>query len=160
MTHPNAQLVERFYAAFARRDAESMVACYHPSTTFSDPVFTSLDAAGVKAMWRMLIERGSDLAVRASGIAADDRTGRAHWEADYTFSQTGRKVHNVIDAGFTFSDGLILRHVDRFDLWRWAGMALGAKGKLIGWLPPVQGAIRKQAAIALARYMEAHPASA
>ena len=39
-------------------------------------------------------------------------TGRAHWEADYTFSSTGRKVHNVIDATFEFEGGLIRAHRD------------------------------------------------
>jgi hypothetical protein len=55
-------------------------------------------------------------------------------------------VHNIIDATFTFRDGKIVRHVDRFDLWRWAGMALGVTGKLLGWTPIVQGKIRAQAA--------------
>jgi hypothetical protein len=85
------------------------------------------------------------LTVEYSGVSADDTTGRAHWEARYDFSATGRKVHNVIDARFEFADGKIIRHADTFDLWRWAGMALGPKGKLLGWLPPVQNAIRKTA---------------
>jgi len=54
-------------------------------------------------------------------------------------------VHNVIDAKLEFKDGKIVRHTDTFDLWRWAGMALGMKGKLMGWLPPVQQAIRDKA---------------
>jgi hypothetical protein len=61
-------------------------------------------------------------------------------------------VINRIDATFEFRDGLILRHVDRFGLWRWAAMALGAKGALLGWCPPVRAAIRAQAAKALAAY--------
>ena len=40
-----------------------------------------------------------------------------------------------------------------FDLWRWSGMALGLKGKLLGWLPPVQGAIRKTAGDGLKAFM-------
>ena len=148
----NAALIARFYAAFARRDAAGMIACYHAQASFSDPVFTALDARGVATMWRMLCERGKDLAIVASDIAADDGKGHAHWVADYTFSGTGRHVTNRIDATFEFRDGLIARHVDRFSLWRWAGMALGAKGLLLGWLPPVRAAIRAQAAHALAAY--------
>src|SRR6266851_2911100 len=49
------------------------------------------------------------------------------------------------DAEFHFADALIVRHVDRFSLWRWAAMALGAKGALLGWVPSVRGAIRAQA---------------
>ena len=55
--------------------------------------------------------------------------------------KTGRKVLNRIDAEFVFRAGKIARHTDSFDLWAWAGMALGLKGRLLGWLPPVQGAI-------------------
>ena len=57
-------------------------------------------------MWRMLCARGKDLAVDASAIAADDATGRAHWVATYTYSATGRRVVNRIDARFAFRDGL------------------------------------------------------
>jgi ketosteroid isomerase-like protein len=148
----NAALIERFYAAFARRDAAGMIACYHAQVTFSDPVFTALDARGVATMWRMLCERGKDLAIVATDVVADEATGRAHWVANYTFSGTGRHVTNRIDAAFEFRDGLIARHVDRFSLWRWSAMALGAKGALLGWLPPVRAAIRAQAANALTAY--------
>jgi ketosteroid isomerase-like protein len=148
----NAALIGRFYAAFARREAGGMLACYHREVTFSDPVFTALDAPGVAAMWRMLCARAKDLTLAVSGIAADAGSGRAHWVANYTFSATGRKVTNRIHAAFEFRDGLILRHVDRFSLWRWASMALGVKGALLGWCPPVRAAIRAQAAKALAAY--------
>jgi ketosteroid isomerase-like protein len=151
----NAALIERFYAAFAQRDAARMIACYHRAATFSDPVFPALDAKGVAAMWTMLCKRGKDLEIAVSGIAADANSGRAHWVANYTFSATGRKVTNRIDAVFEFRDGSIVRHVDSFNLWRWSAMALGAKGLLMGWLPPVQSAIRGQAAKALAAYREA-----
>jgi ketosteroid isomerase-like protein len=151
-SHPNARLLETFYDAFKKRDAEAMVACYHPDIWFSDPVFNDLRGPRAGAMWRMLCERATTLVVESSGISADDKTGRAHWEARYDFTATGRKVHNVIDATFEFADGKIIRHADKFDLWKWAGMALGAKGKLLGWMPPVQNAIRKTAMKSLAAF--------
>jgi ketosteroid isomerase-like protein len=150
--HPNEAVIERFYAALGRRDAEAMLACYAPDVTFSDPVFPDLDAAGVAAMWRMLCERGKDLAVVASGIEADATTGRAHCEATYTYSATGRRVVNRIDATFAFRDGRICRHRDRFDLYRWLRQALGWKGVLLGFLPAVQRKVRSQAASALAHW--------
>ncbi len=121
-------MIERFYAALGRRDAEAMLACYAPDVTFSDPVFPDLDAAGVAAMWRMLCARGKDLAVVASDIEADATAGRAHWDATYTYSGTGRRVVNSIDATFAFRDGRICRHQDRFDLHRWLRQALGCEG--------------------------------
>lgn len=149
--------IESFYSAFAVRNAEGMIASYHPEVAFSDPVFGELDAQHVRAMWRMLCERGKDLRIEASGIDAAGETGRAHWEAWYTFSGSGRKVHNVIDARFRFKDGLIVRHDDTFGLYRWTRMALGPVGTLLGWSPPLQGAIRKKAAAGLADWMKKNP---
>jgi len=148
--HPNAALIGRFYEAFARRDAAAMIACYAPDVRFSDPVFPRLDAAGVATMWRMLCARGRDLRVVASAIDADDRNGRAHWFATYTYSATGRPVENEVDATFAFVDGRIVRHDDRFDLHNWALQALGVPGLLFGWASPMQNAIRGKAARALA----------
>lgn len=159
-THPNAALIAQFYAAFDRRDPDAMLACYAPDVSFSDPVFPSLDAAGVGAMWRMLCARGKDLHVVASGIDADDSQGRAHWDATYSYSATGRRVENQIDASFAFRNGLIVRHDDRFDLWRWARQALGLPGLLLGWAPPMQQAIRAKAAEALAAWGARAPRAA
>ena len=150
--HPNAALGERFYTAFQRRDAAGMIACYHPQIEFSDPVFPDLRGDQARAMWKMLAGRAQDLELTFSDVTADDRRGSARWIAKYTFSKTGRKVINRISAEFEFTDGLISRHRDRFDLWKWAGMALGAKGMLLGWTPLVQNAIRAEAARGLARF--------
>jgi ketosteroid isomerase-like protein len=147
--HPNAQLITRFYEAFGRRDAEAMAACYHPEVEFSDPVFPDLKGQAAGDMWRMLAARATDLVIRFDVNGADDTRGAAHWDADYTFGKTGRKVNNRIDAEFGFRDGLIRRHADHFDFWRWSRMALGAPGVLLGWSPLVRNAIRKQAAAGL-----------
>lgn len=149
--HPNQILLVQFYGAFARRDAATMAAAYAEDARFSDPVFPDLDAAGVRAMWKMLLERGADLEVTFRDVQADDTRGQAHWEATYTFSATGRRVHNVIDAAFEFQDGRIVRHVDSFDFWRWSRMALGAKGALLGWTPLVRNKVRETAARQLAK---------
>jgi ketosteroid isomerase-like protein len=152
--HRNAKLIQNFYKAFQRRDGAAMGAYYHPEVEFSDPVFTSLKGAQVVAMWAMLSERAEGLQISFGSIVADDNSGGAHWEARYAFSKTGRQVHNVIEARFAFRNGKIVRHDDSFNLWRWAGMALGAKGKLLGWLPAVQNAIRREAMSNLERYMQ------
>lgn len=149
----NRQVIERFYEAFARRDAEGMNACYHPEVSFSDPVFSGLKGDEARAMWTMLCERGKDLVVTHRDVRAEGERGWAHWEATYTFSATGRKVLNVIDAEFRFADGLILEHHDSFDLYAWTRMALGLPGLLLGWSPIVQNKVRRTAAESLRRYM-------
>jgi ketosteroid isomerase-like protein len=151
--HPNAQLLTDFYSAFQRRDAEAMAACYHPEAEFSDEAFAGLRHGGVTSMWRMLCERGKDLRLEFRDIQADDRSGRAHWEAYYTFSTTGRKVHNIIDAEFEFRDGKILRHRDRFDFHRWSRQALGPMGLLLGWTPFLKNKVQATARASLEKFM-------
>jgi len=151
--HANTALITRFYEAFARRDAAGMAACYHTEVHFSDEVFPDLHGPRAGAMWAMLCARGADLRVEPSGVGADESRGSAHWDAYYTFSATGRKVHNSIDAAFTFRDGLIVRHVDRFDFWRWSRQALGPAGLLLGWSPLFRAKVRAQAATSLERWI-------
>jgi len=152
--HPNAALIERFYDAFARHDGEAMVACYHPNVEFSDDVFGELTSAEAGGMWRMFCETGTDLRVEATDVLADDRSGSAKWNAWYTFSATGRSVHNVILARFEFADGLIRRHKDSFSFPKWAAQALGMPGKLFGRTPFLRKAVRGRAHKTLNEYLQ------
>ncbi|MDH4050479.1 MAG: nuclear transport factor 2 family protein [Rubrivivax sp.] len=158
--HPNTALLQRFYSAFAALDADAMQACYTPGARFRDEAFTLDGAEQIGAMWHMLCDavraQGSDVwRLEAAAIDADAEHGRAHWEAHYRFSATGRQVHNVIDAEFEFHDGLIRAHTDRFPFWRWSRQALGAPGWLLGWTPWLQARVRAQAMHNLARYRKA-----
>jgi ketosteroid isomerase-like protein len=153
MMHPNEALIGRFYNAFGSSDYRTMQACYHPEATFRDPVFQTLSAAEAKAMWQMLLTAARDLKIAHRDVKANDNDGSARWEAWYTFSKTGRKVHNVINASFTFRDGKIWHHDDQFDLWRWSRQALGVSGVLLGWSPLVVNKVRGTARRGLERFM-------
>lgn len=144
--HPNAELIRTFYTSFQRRDGRAMEACYDPAVVFSDEVFVDLEGPRAGAMWRMLCVRAKDLRVEFRDVDADDATGRAHWDAWYTFSATGRPVHNQVDARFEFRNGKISRHRDSFDFWTWASQALGPVGWLFGWSSLIKNRVRAQAA--------------
>ena len=141
--HSNAALITRFYTALSRLDGAAMAACYADNATFSDPVFVDLKGSEPGKMWRMLCTRGNDMTVVFDGIEADDAIGKAHWVATYTFS--GNKVVNDIQARFTFKNGKIETHQDQFDLYLWMRQALGLKGVLLGRIPAVQAKLRKTA---------------
>jgi ketosteroid isomerase-like protein len=156
--HPNSQTIDRFYAAFARLDPAPMAECYAPDARFDDEAFSLQSKEHIMAMWTMLIEttraKGrSDWSLHASNISADAQKGQAHWQANYLFSKTGRKVCNEIDAVFEFNaQGLISRHTDSFDLWSWTRQALGAPGYLLGWSPYMRSKVRATAAENLRKY--------
>jgi len=152
--HPNAQLIETFYRSFQNLDWQGMQACYHEDVAFSDPVFQDLQGWKAGAMWRMLCERAQDFSLEFRDVEANDAGGLAHWTARYTFAKTGRPIQNEIDASFEFKDGKIIRHTDRFNLYRWARMALGFQGLLLGWTPAVQNKIRQEAQTGLELFIK------
>jgi len=153
MSGDNGELIRRFYAAFAIRDADTMAACYAPDARFSDPVFPDLRGPEPGAMWRMLTGRSDDLTVELLEHEADGDHGSARWLARYTFTQTGRPVENDVRASFRFATGLIAEHHDDFDFHRWSRQALGTPGVLLGWTPLLRNAVRRRARASLDEFM-------
>ena len=148
-------LIEKFYSSFQDHNAAGMIECYHQQVSFQDPGFGELEGIErVGGMWEMLLERSKgNLVIHYDSVMADEVGGYCHWEAHYPFSQTGRKVHNKIQATFRFEDGKIIEHHDHFNLWKWSHMALGIQGLLLGWTPFVQGKIRSMAVGQLDKYL-------
>lgn len=149
-----AQVATTFYQAFQQRDAEGMVQCYAPQVVFSDPVFPSLVGRDAGDMWRMLCKNGKDLRIEFAVLPETDdpQVVRVRWDAYYTFSKTNRQVHNAIVATMTVRDGVIVRHRDDFSFWRWARQALGPLGLVMGWFPPLQKTVRRNAQKSLAAF--------
>ena len=145
MAGPNDALIERFYAAFARSDGTAMAACYAPGVHFRDPAFGDLDGPLAGSMWRMLAATARDFRLELLEHGSDATTGAAHWVAHYTFSQTGRPVVNDVHAAFRFENNLIVDHVDLFDFHRWAGQALGPRGRLLGGTSFLRKAVQERA---------------
>lgn len=153
LTMDHQEIIDRFYKAFSKADAETMAATYADTAEFSDPVFPRLNASEVRGMWRMLCSRASDLELSYVTRKLDAGHYQVDWDARYTFSKTGRKVHNKITADLFLKDGLIVKHRDNFSFWRWSRQALGLPGLLLGWTPLIQGAVRKEAAKGLAKFL-------
>lgn len=131
-----------------------MASLYHPEARFKDAAFDLQSGAEAGAMWKMLLTAGKDLRIEFGDVKGDEAGGSAHWEAWYTFSKTGRKVHNIIDAEFEFKDGLIYRHRDYFDFWRWSRQSLGLTGWLLGWSGFLKKKVSTAAMKGLRAFME------
>ena len=151
----NEKVIHNFYKAFAKGKADEMVSYYHQDIVFEDPVFGVLKGEEAKSMWKMLLERSKgNLKVTFSEVNVVRNSGEAKWEAVYPFGPEKRMVHNKINAEFEFKDGKIIKHTDRFDLWKWSRMALGWKGIFLGWSPTVQNKIKSQSQSLLKKYMQ------
>lgn len=147
-----SEIITNFYTAFQQLDVEKMVAFYHDDIEFTDPGFGTLKGNDAKNMWRMICSRAKDFSLEYSQITENT----AHWDTTYTFSATGRKVTNIIDATFEFKDGKISKHTDVFNLHRWATQALGFKGKLLGGTIFFKKKLNKQTKVLLATYTKKH----
>lgn len=143
--HQNKKSIQKLYTGLQNLDAEMMLSCYHPEATFEDPIFKLDSKDEIAGMWGMLCNGAREFEMSFKVLEADDKSGSAQIEAYYLFSSTGRKVHNVINANFLFKDGLIIRHHDRFDFYRWCRQALGFSGILLGWSPFLQKKVQQQA---------------
>jgi ketosteroid isomerase-like protein len=141
----NQLLIEKFYLAFAAKDVYGMLECYHADVEFEDPAFGKLTSNETRGMWQMLVSRGKDLKVVFSNVNANETNGSAHWVATYTFSATGKKVVNRINAHFEFKDNKIFRHSDSFDLNKWFLQAFGWKGYFFIVLPFLRKAFKTKA---------------
>ncbi len=149
----NEDTIFKFYTAFSNGDAAQMCERYHVNIKFSDPVFGLLKGKDVCKMWKMLLEKSKgNIKIDFSEIKADDYKGSARWVATYNFSKTNRKVVNSIYAQFQFKEGLIIKHTDDFDIWKWSKQAFGLKGILLGWTGFMQKRIQKQALSSLNKY--------
>lgn len=154
---PNENTIIKFYTAFANADASQMCECYHPNIQFRDPVFGLLKGNDVCQMWKMLIERSKgEIKIEFSDSKASEHIGSTRWVATYLFSKTNRKVINTIQAHFLFQDGLIIKHTDDFDIWKWAKQAFGLKGFMLGWTGFMQKKIQQQALLSLKKYKESN----
>tara|TARA_R110002050_G_scaffold204327_1_gene339679 strand:+ start:166562 stop:167029 length:468 start_codon:yes stop_codon:yes gene_type:complete len=148
----NSEIINRFYTAFQSKNAEGMVKFYANNITFEDPAFGKLNGEDAKNMWRMLCANSSDLELEFQITSSNGNQVTAHWEAKYTFSKTGRKVHNKIDATFFIANNEIISHVDQFDLWSWSQQAMGLTGFLLGWSDFFRKKLQKTTHQTLAKY--------
>ncbi|UBM59896.1 nuclear transport factor 2 family protein [Marinilongibacter aquaticus] len=145
-------LLHKFYKAFSEKDGEAMAACYHDEVDFKDPVLGPLKGEEARNMWRMLTKGAQDLEVKTDFVTADEQKGVVKWEAEYTFSKTGRKVKNVVVGKFKFKEGLIISHEDSFNFTTWLKQAFGLTGFLLGKFPFFREKVRKGARESLARF--------
>lgn len=149
-------VVDTFYSSLAQGDGDAMAACYADDIVFEDPAFGELRGRDAGDMWRMLCSGATDLTVEHHILESSENVVRTNWIATYTFTATGNKVRNDIEATMTFRDGKIVGHRDRFDMWKWSSQALGVPGKLFGWSPPLRSKVRATALGNLATFQDAH----
>lgn len=151
--HPNESLIQKLYTGLQNHDHQAMADCYHPNATFRDIAFSLRGKKQVHAMWHKISE--TDLKATFTVKSADDLTGEADLIDDYTFTDTGRRIHNEINSHFQFQDGLIIAHHDDCNAVKWGQQAFGYwKGLVVGLIPFLRA---HKAKILLEEFIKQHP---
>ncbi len=142
--HPNEELLTRLFRYLTEHDHCGMVDCYHDEATFRDIAFTLTGKRQIHAMWKMAcsvnkVGIDSDIVATVLEFSANDSTGRAVVVDDYTFRDTGRKVHNKIVSQFEFRENRIVKQTDDCDPVCWARQAFGGfQGFVAGNVGPIR----------------------
>jgi hypothetical protein len=101
--HPNEELITKFYSAF-----QSKMETQWQIPTSPMQCFRILSFKFKRERSRRYVAYVSRKRTKSFdsffNVKADDMKGSADWEADYSFSKTGRMVYNKIHAEFTFQD--------------------------------------------------------
>ncbi len=150
----NKEIVTRFYSAFQKLDYATMQDCYDDEVIFQDPAFGLLKGSEAKAMWEMLAKNAKNFSLVFSDVKAEDEEYfTCKWVATYTFSATGRKVVNSIQAYIRVQNSKITEHTDHFNFWKWSRQALGLSGWLLGWTIFFRSQVKSKARGNLDKFM-------
>lgn len=137
------QLLQTFFTAFAKKDLNTMLDCYHENVIYDDVGFGKQKGENAKTVWRFLIKKvDANAQITFSNIQVSKDKGQANWVTKYTFNQ--QKITNKITSTFYFQDGKIIYHKDNYSLWKWSQQAYGFIGYLIGWSPIFHWLVRWQ----------------
>ena len=148
------ELLDKFSNGLRNHDHQAMADCYHSNATFKDIAFDLPNKKMIHAMWHFIAE--SDIRLLSFDVdQVNSNSGTANWSAEYTFRDTGRRVHNNTRSSFEFEGGLIVKQVDAANPWNWCLQALGPVKGRIAWLIP---AIRRRKAMGkLKSFIRSHP---
>jgi ketosteroid isomerase-like protein len=147
--HPNEQLLTTLFQCLNAHDHMGAAECYHDEATFRDIAFTLKGKRQIHAMWDMACsvnKKGipSDIKATVQQLSANDATGKVLVDFDYTFRDTGRKVHNPVESTYHFRDGKIIQQTDKADAANWARQAFGGFN---GWVAGRFDRIRRNKAM-------------
>ena len=149
----NERLVSRLYTALKEHRPEQMAECYSDQASFRDIAFDLSNKREIVAMWSMIC--ATDIRTTFEVLSASSDRVVARVVDEYTFTDTGRRVRNVIESRFLIRDSLIIEHFDQCDPRLWAAMALGG---LPGFLAGRFRFLRSWKARALLRdFQKQHP---
>ena len=126
------QLLNQFYSSFQKGNYMGMNACYADNIRFEDPAFGVLEGDRARSIWNMLLLKGQST-ITYDIVESTLTSGKVNWTASYKYGPHKRPVINHVNATFEISNGLIISHQDKFDLWQWSRQALGMSGLFLGW---------------------------
>ena len=152
-------IVIKFYEAFKSKDYKTMQSLYAINALFGDEVFMNLSGFETGKMWEMLLKSAKDLEVSYKILSTSRNKAKVKWEAAYTFTKTGRKVHNVVISRFEIEDGKIVTQKDKFNFGKWSRQSLGFFPWLISFTGITRKKVQEAAEISLNDFIRKNPSN-
>lgn len=150
---PSYRVAHSYFDHLQDRNAAGAVELCHPDLHYFDPILGDLHGREALARWPIFFAQPHEPSLHFFDITAKDDTVHVRYFLHYTDAETGRKIDHGISAELTIRDNRITHHKDTFDIWRFATMKLGMRGRLLGFLPSTADALRKKARAELDAYL-------
>jgi len=151
--HTHRSLIDRFFVALRRRDADAIARCFAPDAEYSSHLLGRVVGARVPAYWRMICARANMHDLRVEATDADDHGGVARWTARYTCGR--QQVRHVLETTFRFHAGKIQRQHDRLETCP-GGRTIGSHQLLHEESSPLMTALRARGLVALDAFVPRH----
>jgi len=149
----NIKIIKEYYKAFENGDVATMLSFYDDDIKFEDPAIGKIKGDEAKYWWQFLCENSVDLSIDIKEIKIDEDKGIAIWTNHYTVEETGNRVSLDIVSKFYFEDGLIIKHIDEYDIKSFVKQAFGKAAGIVGGSFLVKKTVRLQSKKLLKQYM-------
>ena len=157
----NAEIVEKFFRSYLKRDFQGMHACLAEGVRFSDYAFEQLQGDRVRAMWQWFctgepkIDMLGYKVLREEGDRVTARYRIRYFHRSDEKAEP-RKVEYMIASDFRLADGKIVEQQDSFyelSEFDFAKMRVGLPKALLAHTPAFRMLIRREMSEQLAAFI-------
>ncbi len=128
------QLLDSYFAALRTGQWSQLASFYHAQISYASPLFPDVRKELVQASWEYLLGQIQNIETAHEIQFCDERKAHLSWVITYKLRDRPRKkVRLKGRTSLSFWDNKIVRQVDDWHLYAWAGKQFGLMGKLFGW---------------------------
>jgi limonene-1,2-epoxide hydrolase len=144
MVSNKIEIVKEFYKALDSGDYRTVNEFYHKNAHYKDEIF-DFKGLEIHALWYTATLPDMELSAELESIREEEDAIYTEWVMSYTLDIIKRRIRLKEKGKFTFQEGKIIEHTDKYDFWTWCIQAFGIIGRALGWSNWLQNRVRSQA---------------